>query len=189
MRITMQPGVVSATTHFLYRSSTVWTAEPSRIASTFQWRMSVLGVPRSPRDYQLSHAHAGRRPASCARLNLSWSRPAGRQTIGDGEVRTLTWSWNFSQPSAPAPVKFSDTADSAARSRSGLADFSLRPLERSDVPDWDAYLSLPAAVEHTSWNLRGPDDLRAQCSRYESPAPESPCRFAVVNQRTNRIHP
>lgn len=48
---------------------------------------------------------------------------------------------------------------------SGLNGITLRQLERSDVGDWYGYLSLPAVVEHTSWNLHGPDELHLLLSR------------------------
>ena len=70
---------------------------------------------------------------------------------------------------------------------SGLPGFTLRQLERSDVNDWYAYLSLPAVVEHTSWDLHGPADLHALCSQYESPAPTSACRLAILDQPLNRL--
>ena len=70
---------------------------------------------------------------------------------------------------------------------SRLPGITLRQIECSDVPDWYAYLSVPAVVEHTSWNIRGPGDLQILCGRYESPGPDSPCRLAVVDQRLDRL--
>ncbi|HEX4051126.1 MAG TPA: GNAT family protein [Steroidobacteraceae bacterium] len=70
---------------------------------------------------------------------------------------------------------------------SGLAGFGLRQLERLDVPDWYAYLSLPGVIEHTSWNLAGLKDLEALCGSYESPTPDSPSRLAVVENKGNRL--
>lgn len=70
---------------------------------------------------------------------------------------------------------------------SGLPGFSLRQLEHSDLSAWYAYLSLPSVVQHTSWNLRGLDDLQTLSSRYQSPGPDSPCRLAVVDTRVNRM--
>ncbi|OEZ70960.1 spermidine N(1)-acetyltransferase [Janthinobacterium sp. HH103] len=57
---------------------------------------------------------------------------------------------------------------------------TLRPLERSDAPAWYAYLADPAVVEHTSWALRGIDDLQANFDDYASAQPASPMRLAVV---------
>ena len=70
---------------------------------------------------------------------------------------------------------------------SGLPGFNLRQLEHSDVSAWYAYLSLPAVVEHTSWNLRGLDDLQTLCGCYQCPGPDSPSRLAVVDTRDNRM--
>ena len=70
---------------------------------------------------------------------------------------------------------------------SKIPGFGLRQLERSDVIEWYAYLSLPTVVQHTSWNLRGPDDLQALYNRCESQTPESPCRLAIVDEKTNRL--
>lgn len=58
----------------------------------------------------------------------------------------------------------------------------LRPLERVDVSDWYAFLSLPEVIEHTSWDLRGPEALEALVRQYESPEPGSAARFAIVDQ-------
>ena len=57
---------------------------------------------------------------------------------------------------------------------------SLRPLVRADAPAWYGYLSDPAVVRHTSWNLHGLDDLLADFDAYESADPASPLRLAVV---------
>jgi ribosomal-protein-alanine N-acetyltransferase len=70
---------------------------------------------------------------------------------------------------------------------SEIPGLGLRQLERSDLIEWYAYLSLPPVVEHTSWNLRGPDDLQVLYSRFESQAPESPCRLAIVDEKINRL--
>lgn len=63
---------------------------------------------------------------------------------------------------------------------SGHPLVSLRHLVRDDAPAWHAYLADPAVVEHTSWNLRGIDDLQANFDAYESADPASPIRLAVV---------
>jgi RimJ/RimL family protein N-acetyltransferase len=57
---------------------------------------------------------------------------------------------------------------------------TLRPLERSDAPAWYAYLADPVVIKHTSWDLRGIDDLQANFDDYASAQPTSPIRLAVV---------
>lgn len=69
----------------------------------------------------------------------------------------------------------------------GLRDFSLRQLEHSDVAAWYAYISLPNVIEHTSWDVTGPQDLTALCRDYESSAPDSPCRFAVIADEVQQL--
>jgi ribosomal-protein-alanine N-acetyltransferase len=66
--------------------------------------------------------------------------------------------------------------------RCGLAGFALRPLRRADVAEWYAYLSIPEVIEHTSWDLRGPEDLERLVRRYEAPDPQSDIRFAIVEE-------
>lgn len=60
-----------------------------------------------------------------------------------------------------------------------VAGFSLRPIQRSDVDDWFAYLSMPHVIEHTSWSLDGPGDLHGLIDSYGSSSPVSPVRFAL----------
>jgi len=66
-------------------------------------------------------------------------------------------------------------------------DFALRLVEQNDVNDWYSYLSLPHVVEHTSWDLRGPDDLRALIGSYNQPGKPSPLRFAVCETSSGRF--
>jgi RimJ/RimL family protein N-acetyltransferase len=42
-------------------------------------------------------------------------------------------------------------------------------------------LSIPAVVEHTSWNLKGPEDLEALVALYHSIDPDSPIRLAIID--------
>ena len=58
----------------------------------------------------------------------------------------------------------------------------LRPIELSDVNAWFAYLSLPYVVQHTSWNVKSPEDLRSLIASYNSEDPESPMQFAIVDK-------
>lgn len=52
----------------------------------------------------------------------------------------------------------------------------LRQLVHEDLPDWYTYLSDPAVIEHTSWDLRGPETLVTLLRRCESEDPASPLR-------------
>ena len=54
-------------------------------------------------------------------------------------------------------------------------------LERTDVDNWFAYLAVPAVVEHTSWAVRSAEDLLSLVESYESNAPTSPRRLAIVD--------
>ena len=70
---------------------------------------------------------------------------------------------------------------------SELPGFSLRLLERSDLADWYAYLSRSEVYQHTSWNVQGLHVLEELMARYESSAPDSTCRFAVIDEKANRL--
>jgi ribosomal-protein-alanine N-acetyltransferase len=63
----------------------------------------------------------------------------------------------------------------------------LRPLRRSDAADWYAYLSDPAVVEHTSWNLHDVSDLAPLFDSYASGSPTSQIRYAIVETATARL--
>jgi RimJ/RimL family protein N-acetyltransferase len=69
----------------------------------------------------------------------------------------------------------------------GLEGIALRQLERSDLAEWHRYLGIPGVLEHTSWNVRSVEDLRALLSQYESPDPSSPCRLAIVDRAGCRL--
>jgi len=70
---------------------------------------------------------------------------------------------------------------------SRIPGFTLRQIEFADVTDWYAYLSRPVVFDHTSWDLRGSEDLQPLLSSYDSRAPESPCRLAIVDRRIGRL--
>ncbi len=67
--------------------------------------------------------------------------------------------------------------------RCGLAGIVLRPLARTDIDAWHTYLSIPEVTEHTSWSLQGPETLEVLFDQYESPAPHSALRFAIIDER------
>lgn len=69
----------------------------------------------------------------------------------------------------------------------GLAAFALRQIERSDRREWFDYLRLPEVYQHTSWNVRTPDDLDPLFATYESDAATSPRRLAVVDLEGGRL--
>lgn len=64
---------------------------------------------------------------------------------------------------------------------------TLRQLERDDARAWYAYLADPVVVEHTSWDLRGIDDLQSNFDAYEAGDPASPMRMAVVLRDGGRL--
>lgn len=63
----------------------------------------------------------------------------------------------------------------------GHAGVSLRQLERTDLDAWYAYLSNPEVVRHTSWNPRSSEDLLPMFDGFESPAPQSIRRLAMID--------
>ena len=65
---------------------------------------------------------------------------------------------------------------------SGYPDIALRQLERTDIPAWFDYLSIPEVIEHTSWNLRSAADLVPMLDAFESSAPTSMRRMAIIDQ-------
>ncbi|WP_416051879.1 GNAT family N-acetyltransferase [Cupriavidus basilensis] len=70
---------------------------------------------------------------------------------------------------------------------SGYPGISLRQLERADVNAWFAYLSNPAVIEHTSWNLRSEDDLLPMFDGFESPDAQSTRRLAIIEGSSNNL--
>lgn len=62
-----------------------------------------------------------------------------------------------------------------------IPGISLRQLERADLSDWFAYLTIYEVVEHTSWAVSSLDDLHRLLEGYESTAPTSPLRLAIVD--------
>ncbi len=66
--------------------------------------------------------------------------------------------------------------------RCAFEGITLRQLERADVAEWYAYLSVPAVSEYTSWDVSGPEALERLVSQYDSPGPHSAVRFAIVDE-------
>jgi ribosomal-protein-alanine N-acetyltransferase len=62
---------------------------------------------------------------------------------------------------------------------------TLRPLAAADIPVWYAYLSQPAVQEHTSWDLRGPDDLDHYAQDLSLRKPSSLLRLAIAERAGN----
>lgn len=57
----------------------------------------------------------------------------------------------------------------------------LRPIAMADAPAWFAYLSLPGAVEHTSWVLDGIGVLYPQIAASRPFERDAPALFAIVD--------
>jgi ribosomal-protein-alanine N-acetyltransferase len=66
-------------------------------------------------------------------------------------------------------------------------DLILRPVELADVAAWYGYLSIPHAIEHTSWNVKSPEHLGALIEAYNLDDPASPIRFAIAKRETNEL--
>jgi [ribosomal protein S5]-alanine N-acetyltransferase len=70
---------------------------------------------------------------------------------------------------------------------SGYPGIALRQLEKADIPAWYEYLSMPEVVEHTSWNLHSAADLVPMLDAYESSAPTSMRRLAMLDEEHGRV--
>ncbi|KWS05795.1 GNAT family N-acetyltransferase [Lysobacter capsici] len=57
----------------------------------------------------------------------------------------------------------------------------LRPMTMADAPAWFAYLSLPGAVEHTSWKLDGIEVLYPEIIASRPFDHDAPALFAIVD--------
>lgn len=68
-----------------------------------------------------------------------------------------------------------------------IAGLVLRNIRRSDADSWYAYLKNPEAIRHTSWNLSQVADLSAQFDVYESDAPNSSIRLAIVHEEDDQL--
>jgi ribosomal-protein-alanine N-acetyltransferase len=70
---------------------------------------------------------------------------------------------------------------------SGYPGIALRQLERTDIPAWFEYLSVPEVVEHTSWNLRSAADLVPMLDAVDSSAPTSIRRMAMIDEERGAL--
>lgn len=68
-----------------------------------------------------------------------------------------------------------------------LAGFALRPLLRSDAIAWYDYLRLEVVTRDTSWSLGSVQDLAPLFDAYESAAPGSSLRFAIVDTAQEKL--
>ena len=71
--------------------------------------------------------------------------------------------------------------------RSEHPDVLLRPLARSDLDAWYAYLKRPEVFQHTSWNLRSRDDLLPLFDEFDSASADSARRLAIVENRSQEL--
>ena len=60
-------------------------------------------------------------------------------------------------------------------------------MEHADIPAWYAFMRLPQATGHTSWNLASADDLRPVVDAFESDAPSSSIGFAIEPADASRL--
>lgn len=68
------------------------------------------------------------------------------------------------------------------------APVRLAPITRADAADWFAYLALPGAVEHTSWDLSGGvAELEKLIDWYDSSEPASAIRFTIRGRDDDRL--
>ncbi|WP_245591352.1 GNAT family N-acetyltransferase [Derxia gummosa] len=63
----------------------------------------------------------------------------------------------------------------------------LRPIVRSDIDRWYAYLSQPCVFEHTSWDLNSPEDLASHVLPLDGTSPEAMFRLAVSERASGLL--
>lgn len=64
---------------------------------------------------------------------------------------------------------------------------SLRQLERTDIPQWYAYLSKQHVVQHTSWNLSSERDLLPMFDAIDSTLFTSIRRLAIIDGANDNL--
>lgn len=63
----------------------------------------------------------------------------------------------------------------------------LRPIEASDIDSWYRYLCLPHVLQHTSWEVRSPDELRHHIWNSETFSVSSHLRFAIALKSNSQL--
>ncbi|UTH74016.1 GNAT family N-acetyltransferase [Chromobacterium sp. IIBBL 290-4] len=63
----------------------------------------------------------------------------------------------------------------------------LRPLRLDDIQAWHDYLTLEQVYQHTSWNVRSPDDLIHYAWQPEQFTDSSALRFAIADRDSDRL--
>ncbi len=66
-------------------------------------------------------------------------------------------------------------------------DVFLRQLEKSDLEDWFAYLSMPQMTRDTSWTQEAVNNLEVPLRDYLSTNPDSPIRLAIVDKLSGKL--
>jgi ribosomal-protein-alanine N-acetyltransferase len=64
---------------------------------------------------------------------------------------------------------------------------AVRPIVAADVPVWFEYLSKPEVFEHTSWNVKAPDELLHYASALETSTLSSLLRLAIVDRTSDKL--
>ena len=63
----------------------------------------------------------------------------------------------------------------------------LRPMTAADIEPWFSYLSQPLVYEHTSWNVKRPEDLAHHVWTPEGFTASSPLRFAIALRSNDEL--
>lgn len=69
----------------------------------------------------------------------------------------------------------------------GLSQVRLRLLAPADIPDWFDYLTRPEVYEHTSWDVKAPEELAQHLPAWQSRTPDAPLRLAIADRATDRL--
>ncbi|POZ60088.1 GNAT family N-acetyltransferase [Chromobacterium alticapitis] len=63
----------------------------------------------------------------------------------------------------------------------------LRPLRLDDIQAWHDYLTQERVYQHTSWNVKSPDDLEHYAWQSEPFTDSSALRFAIADKDSDRL--
>lgn len=63
----------------------------------------------------------------------------------------------------------------------------LRPLRQDDIEPWFDYLTQEAVYQHTSWNVRSPDELAHYAWQPEQFTEACALRLAIADRDSNRL--